>query len=49
MYAFTHGQPLCLVYEDFYLAGGFTFYEFINFGLIISDFTKGEPDFERQD
>jgi len=29
MYAFTHGQPLCLVYEDFYLAIGYTFYEFI--------------------
>ena len=29
MYAFTPGQPLCLVYEDFYLAIGYTFYEFI--------------------
>jgi hypothetical protein len=29
MYAFTHGQTLCLVYEDFYLAIGFTFYEYI--------------------
>ena len=32
MYACTHGQPLCLVYEDFYLAIDFTFYEFINNG-----------------
>jgi len=31
MYAFTPGQTLCLVYEDFYLAIGYTFYEFINF------------------
>jgi hypothetical protein len=30
MYAFTPGQSLCLVYEDFYLAIGYTFYEFIN-------------------
>jgi hypothetical protein len=38
MYAFTHGQPLCLAYEDFYLASGFTFYEFINLGLLLFDF-----------
>ena len=29
MYAFTPDQPLCLVYEDFYLTIGYTFYEFI--------------------
>jgi hypothetical protein len=29
MYAFTPDQPLCLVYEDFYLAIVNTFYEFI--------------------
>jgi hypothetical protein len=29
MYAFTPGQPLCLVYEDFYLAIGYTFYDAI--------------------
>jgi hypothetical protein len=30
MYAFTPGQPLRLVYEDFYLAIGYTFHEIIN-------------------
>jgi predicted metal-binding protein len=29
MYDFTPDQTLCLVYEDFYLAIAFTFYEFI--------------------
>ncbi len=29
MYAFTPGQPLCLVYEDFYLAIANTFHEFV--------------------
>jgi hypothetical protein len=26
MYAFTPGQTLCLEYEDFYLAMGYTFF-----------------------
>ncbi len=43
MYAFTHGQPLCFVYEDFYLAIGFTFYEFINLDLGIM-FQKIDPN-----
>ncbi len=30
MYAFTPDQSLCLAYEDFYLAIGYTFYEIIN-------------------
>jgi hypothetical protein len=34
MHAFAHGQPLCLLYEDFYLVIGFTFYEFIKFKYI---------------
>ena len=30
LYAFTHDQTLCLVYEDFYLAIGLTFYSTIS-------------------
>jgi len=42
LYAFTHDQTLCLVYEDFYLAIGFIFYEFINIcgKMIINFLTK---------
>jgi len=31
MYAFTPDQQLCLLYEDFYLTIGDTFYELLKF------------------
>ena len=34
LYAFTHDQTLCLVYEDFYLSVGFTFCGFIMYNTI---------------
>ena len=35
LYAFAHDQTLCLVYEDFYLAIGFIFYELINYRNVV--------------
>jgi len=37
MYAFTPDQQLCLVYEDFYLAIGYTFYEFIKLDELVKN------------
>ena len=34
LYAFTHAQTLYLVYEDFYLSIGYTFYRFIFFKAV---------------
>ena len=34
LYAFTHDQTLCLVYEDFYLSIDSTFYRFITIGML---------------
>ncbi len=49
MYAFAPGKTLCLVDEDFYLAIGLTFYEFVNIRQLTIQYNFYHEDLEEHE